>query len=129
MSLNDLLAASDHVVLVLPYSQATHHVIGAEQIRQMKPTATLINIARGGIVDDQALAAALRERRIAAAGLDVFEGEPQVHPDLLACNNIVLTPHIGSATLSSRLGMAMLAARNLLAWRSGSPLLTPVPGL
>jgi len=129
MSLNDLLAASDHVLLVLPYSQATHHVIGAEQIRQMKPTATLINIARGGIVDDQALAAALQERRIAAAGLDVFEGEPQVHPDLLACNNIVLTPHIGSATLSSRLGMAMLAARNLLAWRSGSPLLTPVPGL
>ncbi len=129
LSMEELLATADHVMLVLPYSQATHHVIGAGQLQGMKSTATLINIARGGIVDDAALADALKQGRIAAAGLDVFEGEPTVHPALLACDNIVLTPHIGSATLSSRLGMAMLAARNLLAWREGTPLLTPVPGL
>ncbi|NBP34682.1 MAG: D-glycerate dehydrogenase [Betaproteobacteria bacterium] len=129
LSLDELLASADHVMLVLPYSQATHHVIGEDQLKAMKASATLINMARGGIVDDAALAKALQQGLIAAAGLDVFEGEPAVHPDLLACNNIVLTPHIGSATLSSRLGMAMLAARNLLAWREGSSLLTPVPGL
>ncbi len=72
----------------------------------MKPTATLVNIARGGIVDDAALAVALRERRIAAAGLDVFEGEPRVHPDLLTVPNVVLTPHIASATLTTRRAMA-----------------------
>ena len=81
----------------------------------MKPTATLTNIARGGIVDDAALAAALRERRIAAAALDVFEGEPQVHPDLLAVPNVVLTPHIASATAATRRAMFSLAADNLVA--------------
>lgn len=129
LGLDDLLESSDHVVLVLPYSQATHHLIGAAQLQRMKPSATLVNIARGGIVDDLALARALEAGRIAAAGLDVFESEPAVNPALLACDNIVLTPHIGSATRSSRLAMAMLAARNLLAWHQGSPLLTPVPGL
>jgi gluconate 2-dehydrogenase len=120
--LDALLAQSDHVMLVLPYSPATHHLIGAAQLEQMKPTATLINIARGGIVDDPALAQALASGRIAAAGLDVYENEPQVHPDLLALRNVVLTPHLGSATRSSRLGMAMLAARNLLAFAAGQPL-------
>ena len=80
----------------------SHHAIGAAELAQMKPTATLINIARGGIVDDAALAAALREQRIAAAGLDVFEGEPKVHPDLLTVPNVVLTPHIASATVPTR---------------------------
>ncbi len=80
----------------------------------MKPSATLVNIARGGIVDDAALARALKERRIAAAGLDVFEGEPQVHPDLLTVPNVVLTPHIASATIQTRLAMAQLAANNRL---------------
>ena len=94
----ELLQQADHLVLVLPYSAESHHAIGAAELAQMKPTATLINIARGGIVDDAALAVALRERRIAAAGLDVFEGEPQVHPDLLTVPNVVLTPHIASAT-------------------------------
>jgi gluconate 2-dehydrogenase len=95
----------------------------------MKPGATLINLARGGIVDDAALARALQTGVIAGAGLDVFEGEPAIKPELLACSNLVLTPHIGSATRSSRLGMAMLAAHNLLAWKAGQPLLTPVvPG-
>ncbi len=80
-----LLREADHLVIVVPYSASSHHAIGAAELAQMKPTATLTNIARGGIVDDAALAQALRERRIAAAGLDVFEGEPKVHPDLLRC--------------------------------------------
>ena len=110
-----LLGEADHLVLVLPYSAASHHAIGAAELALMKPTATLTNIARGGIVDDAALAAALRERRIAAAGLDVYEGEPRVHPDLLTLPNVVLTPHIGSATVATRLAMADLAADNLIA--------------
>ena len=97
-----LLREADHVLLVVPYSAASHHTIGAHELAQMKPTATLINIARGGIVDDAALAQALKARRIAAAGLDVFEGEPQVHPDLLTVPNVVLTPHIASATVKTR---------------------------
>ena len=109
-----LLQTADHVVLVVPYSAASHHTIGAHELAQMKPSATLINIARGGIVDDAALAAALKERRIAAAGLDVFEGEPQVHPELLKVPNVVLTPHIASATVKTRLAMAQLAADNLM---------------
>jgi glyoxylate/hydroxypyruvate/2-ketogluconate reductase len=110
-----LLQEADHLVLVLPYSPASHHAIGAAELALMKPSATLTNIARGGIVDDAALAVALRERRIAAAGLDVFEGEPRVHPDLLAVPNVVLTPHIASATLVTRRAMADLAADNLIA--------------
>ncbi len=109
-----LLQTADHVVLVVPYSAASHHTIAAHELAQMKPSATLINIARGGIVDDAALAVALKERRIAAAGLDVFEGEPQVHPDLLTVPNVVLTPHIASATVKTRLAMAQLAADNLM---------------
>ena len=109
-----LLQTADHVVLVVPYSAASHHTIGAHELAQMKPSATLVNIARGGIVDDAALAVALKERRIAAAGLDVFEGEPQVHPELLKVPNVVLTPHIASATVKTRLAMAQLAADNLM---------------
>ena len=119
-----LLARSDHVILVLPYSAQTHHLIGARELRLMKPTATLVNIARGGIVDDAALAAALREGRIAAAGLDVYENEPAVLPELLEVSNVALAPHLGSATRSSRLGMAMLAARNLIAFARGEALPT-----
>ena len=92
----------------------------------MKPTATLVNIARGGIVDEAALAAALREGRLAAAGLDVFEGEPAVHPDLLTLPNVVLTPHIASATVATRRAMANLAADNLIAFFDGRGPLTPV---
>lgn len=129
LPLDELLAQADHVVLMLPYSAAVHHCIGASELARMKPGATLINLARGGIVNDAALARALQTGVIAAAGLDVFEGEPAINPELLACSNVVLTPHIGSATRSSRLGMAMLAARNLLAWKEGQALLTPVvPG-
>ncbi len=109
-----LLQTADHVMLVVPYSPESHHTIGMAELALMKPTATLVNIARGGIVDDAALANALREKRISAAGLDVFEGEPKVHPDLLTVPNIVLTPHIASATLPTRLAMASLAADNLI---------------
>ncbi len=110
-----LLRDSDHLVIVVPYSAASHHLVGAAEIALMKTSATLTNIARGGIVDDAALARALREHRIAAAGLDVFEGEPAVHPELLTLPNVVLTPHIASASLPTRRAMANLAVDNLLA--------------
>ena len=114
VSKTELLQTADHVLLVVPYSAESHHTIGASELALMKPTATLINIARGGIVDDAALAKALRNKQIAAAGLDVFEGEPTVHPDLLTVPNIVLTPHIASATTATRLAMANKAAENLI---------------
>ena len=109
-----LLQYADHVMLVLPYSPEAHHTLGAAELACMKPTATLINLARGGIVDDAALAQALRQKTIAAAGLDVFEGEPRVHPDLLTVPNVVLTPHIASATAGTRQAMADVAVDNLV---------------
>lgn len=121
-----LLAEADHLILVLPYSPAAHHTIGAAELARMKPTATLTNIARGGIVDDAALAQALAERRIAAAALDVFEGEPALNPALLAVPNIVLTPHIASATAATRRAMADLASANLVAALGGGTAPTPV---
>lgn len=122
----ELLKTADHLMLVLPYSAASHHTIGAAELALMKPTANLINIARGGIVDDAALAVALRNKQIAAAGLDVFEGEPTVHPDLLTVPNVVLTPHIASATIPTRMAMANLAADNLIAFFGGKAPLTPL---
>jgi lactate dehydrogenase-like 2-hydroxyacid dehydrogenase len=117
----ELLREADHVVLVLPYTAENHHTIGAAELALMKPTATLTNIARGGIVDDAALAEALREKRIAAAGLDVFEGEPNLNPALLTVPNVVLTPHIASATERTRRAMANLAADNLIAGLGEGP--------
>ena len=111
----ELLRESDHLVIVVPYSADSHHLVGAAELALMKPTATLTNIARGGIVDDAALAQALRDKRIAAAGLDVFEGEPKVHPELLKVPNVVLTPHIASASVPTRRAMANLAVDNLIA--------------
>ena len=122
----ELLRTADHLVLVLPYGKESHHAIGAGELALMKPTATLTNIARGGIVDDAALARALRERTIAGAALDVFEGEPKVHPDLLTVPNVVLTPHIASATVATRRAMADLAADNLVAFLVHGKPLTPV---
>ena len=119
VSKEELLRSADHVVLVLPYSQATHHTIGAAELDLMKRSGTLVNIARGGIVDDAALVAALREKRIAAAGLDVFESEPKLHPGFLELSNVVLTPHIGSASEPTRRAMANCAADNLIAALSG----------
>jgi gluconate 2-dehydrogenase len=115
----ELLREADHLVLVLPYSPASHHAIGAAELAEMKPTATLTNIARGGIVDDAALAVALRQGVIAAAGLDVYENEPALHPALLELPNVVLLPHIGSASRPTRLAMANLAADNLIAALTG----------
>ena len=126
VSKQEVLQTADHVVLVLPYTAENHHTIGAAELALMQPTATLINIARGGIVDDAALAQALKAGRIAAAGLDVFEGEPKVHPDLLTVPNVVLTPHIASATVATRRAMGKLAADNLVAVLGGKDALTPI---
>ncbi len=115
VDLDALLAGSDHLVLVLPYSPAVHHLIDAAALARMKPTATLTNIARGGIVDENALADALAGGRLASAALDVFEGEPAVNPRLLALRNIVLTPHIASGSLATRRAMVTLAVDNLIA--------------
>jgi len=129
VSKQQLLASADHLVLVVPYSAASHHSIGAAELAQMKPTATLINIARGGIVDDAALAQALKDRVIAAAGLDVFEGEPGVHPELLKVPNVVLTPHIASATEGTRRAMASLAVDNLVGYLVHGSAVTPLNSL
>ena len=116
-----LLRESDFLVLLLPYSPATHHTIGAAELALMKPTAHLINVARGGIVDDEALISALRQRRLSGAGLDVFEGEPKFNPGFLELDNVALTPHIGSSSAATRMAMAMTAADNLIAALSGHP--------
>ncbi len=112
---DSLLAQADHLLLVLPYSKENHHLIDERALLQMKPTATLVNIARGGLVDEDALADALGNGRLAAAGLDVFEGEPAVNPRLLALRNVVLTPHIASGSLATRRAMVSLAVDNLIA--------------
>lgn len=117
----DLLREADHVMLVVPYSAATHHIIGAAELAQMKSTAVLVNIGRGGLVDDAALAQTLHAGGIAAAGLDVFENEPRIHPGLLSAPNAVLTPHIGSATVRTRRGMCDLAVANVTDWLDGLP--------
>ena len=121
-----LLAQSDFVVVMAPYSPATHHLIGAAEIARMKPAAILVNSARGGVVDDAALVDALRANRIAGAGLDVFEGEPAVHPGYLALRNVVMTPHIGSASRATRLRMCRLAADNMVAVLEGREPPNPV---
>jgi gluconate 2-dehydrogenase len=119
VAMDELLARSDFVVLQVPYSQATHHLIGAHELAKMKPSAILINAARGGVVDDAALIDGLRRGTIRAAGLDVFENEPKLNPGFLGLKNVVLAPHIGSSTRTTRLAMAMTAARNLVAALSG----------
>ncbi len=127
LDLDELLATSDVVSLHTPLTPETEGLIGARELALMKPTATLVNTARGAVVDEAALAAALREGRIAGAGLDVFEHEPQVHPGLLELENVVLLPHIGSATVETRAAMAELAARNAIAIAAGEAPETPVP--
>jgi len=124
----DLLRDSDHVILMVPYAPSTHHLIGAAELALMKPTAVLVNLARGGVVDDRALIRALRDGRLAAAGLDVFEGEPELNPGFLELENVLMTPHIASSTRATREAMARLAMRNLaetLAGRRPPSLLNP----
>lgn len=123
---DELLATSDVVSLHCPYSPATHHLIGAAQLAMMKPTAFLINTARGPVVDEAALVAALEGNHIAGAGLDVFEHEPQIHDGLLDRDDVVLIPHLGSATVETRTAMATLAARNALSILAGGAAITPV---
>ncbi|MCI3952832.1 MAG: 2-hydroxyacid dehydrogenase [Burkholderiales bacterium] len=115
----DLLAQSDFVVLQVPYSPKTHHLIGAAELQSMKPTAILVNSTRGGVVDDAALIAALKAGTIRGAGLDVFENEPKLDPGFFDLRNVVLAPHIGSSTEATRRAMAMTAAKNLVSALNG----------
>jgi len=126
LALDELLAAADVVSLHCPLTEETWHLIDAERLRLMKPTAFLVNTTRGPVVDEAALAEALREGVIAGAGLDVFEREPEVHPGLLDLDNAVLIPHLGSATVETRTAMAVLAAENVLAVLGGREPPTPV---
>ncbi len=126
MELDELCAAADVLTLHCPLTPQTHHLIDARRLRLMRPTAYLVNTARGPVVDEPALVEALRGGVIAGAGLDVYEHEPQLTPGLTECENAVLVPHLGSATRETRLAMAMLAARNIQAVLSGRPALTPV---
>ena len=116
---DELLSQADIVTIHVPYSSATHHLISKRELEQMKPTAILINASRGGVVDDLALIEALRKGNLAAAGLDVFENEPKLHPGFLELKNVVLAPHIASSSKATRLKMAMLAAENLVAALTG----------
>ena len=127
--LDDLLAESDFVSLQVPLTDETRHMIGAEQLARMKPTAILINVARGPVVDPEALYAALQAGEIAGAALDVTEPEP-MRPDdpLIGLENVVVTPHVGSATVQTRMKMANMAADNLLAGLRGEALPHSVPG-
>ena len=119
LDLPTLLREADHVMIVVPYAAENHHMIGAEEIALMKPTATITNISRGGLIDEAALIAALREGRIAGVGLDVYEGEPNLNPGWLELGNVALAPHIGSASRNTRNAMAALAIDNLKAALSG----------
>jgi glyoxylate reductase len=127
LELDELLASSDVVSLHCPLTEETRHLIGARELALMKPTATLVNTARGPVVDEAALSLALREGRIAGAGLDVYEREPVVEPGLLGLENVVLSPHLGSATVETRTAMAELAAHNAIAALRGEELPTPIP--
>jgi gluconate 2-dehydrogenase len=122
VELDGLLAESDFVVVQVPYRPSTHHFIGPPQLARMKKTAVLIHAGRGGVVDDAALATALEARTIAAAAVDCFEAEPNVHPGLLNCPNLLLSPHIGSATPGTRMSMMVLALENLaVGLQGGTP--------
>jgi len=125
-SLDDLFARADFVSLHCPLTADTRHLVDAGRLARMKPGAVLVNTARGGCVDEEALADALEHGPVAAAGLDVFEDEPRVHPRLLARDDVVLAPHIGSADRPTREAMARIAADNALAVLAGRPPLTPV---
>lgn len=121
-SLSEVMAAADIVVIAVPGGAATHHLIGAEALAAMKPSALIVNISRGDVIDEAALVAALRAGRIAGAGLDVYEFEPKVPEALRALENVVLLPHLGTAALEVRTAMGMMAVENLLAFDAGRPL-------
>jgi lactate dehydrogenase-like 2-hydroxyacid dehydrogenase len=110
-----LLSESDYIVLSLPFTKSNYHIIGAKELALMKPSSVLINIARGGLIDETALAESLQQKKIAGAALDVFEEEPKIHPGLLDLPNVILTPHIAGATLRAQHGLASVGADNLIA--------------
>ena len=126
-SIDEVLVSSDVVSLHVPGSVATRHMIDRKALARMKRSAFLVNTARGTVVDEDALVWALTERLIAGAALDVFEQEPAVHPGLLTFENVLLVPHLGSATRETRSAMAALAVRNVLAVLAGQPPVTPIP--
>ena len=126
LGFEDLLRESDFVSVHTPLTEATRHLIGPEELEKMKPESVLVNTSRGPVVDEGALADALEGGRIFAAGLDVYEEEPKVHPRLLGLENVVLAPHIGSASMETRDRMATLAAENLRAVLQGEEPKTPV---
>jgi glyoxylate reductase len=128
LPLDELLAAADVVTLHCPLDERTRHLIDARALARMRPTAFLVNTSRGAVVDEQALVDALRAHEIAGAGLDVYEHEPAANPGLFELENVVLLPHLGSATVETREAMGVLAARNALAVLRGEAPLTPVPG-
>jgi len=127
MSLDRLLVSSDVVSLHVPLTPETTHLIDKKSLARMKRSAYLINTSRGPVVDEEALAWALQNHLLAGAALDVYEREPAVHPELLQLENVLLVPHLGSATTETRTAMADLAAENVLAVLAGRPPLTPVP--
>jgi glyoxylate reductase len=126
MSLDELLHTSDVVTVHLPLTPATRHLIDQHALARMKRTAYLVNTSRGPVVNEEALAWALREHLIAGAALDVYEREPAVHPDLAGLESVVLAPHLGSATRETRTAMAELAARNVIEVLEGRPAITPI---
>jgi glyoxylate reductase len=128
LDLDELLATADVVSIHTPLSDATRHLIDGRRLALMKPTAHLVNTSRGPVVDEAALAAALRDGTIAGAGLDVFEREPEIHPGLRGLENVVLIPHLGSATIETRTAMGVLAAENTVAVLAGRPPPTPIAG-
>jgi glyoxylate reductase len=127
VALDRLLSTSDVVSLHVPLTDQTRHLIGQPELARMKRSAYLVNTTRGPVVDEAALVWALKKRIISGAALDVYEREPEIHPELFAFENVVLAPHLGSATMETRTAMADLAARNAIAVLSGQPPITPVP--
>ena len=126
LELDELLETADFISIHTPLTEETRHLIGAPELEKMKPEAVLVNTSRGPVVDEEELADALGSGQIFAAGLDVYEGEPEVHPNLLELENVVLAPHIGSASVETRERMAVLAAENIVAILSGADPKTPV---
>jgi glyoxylate reductase len=125
-SLDQMLARMDIVSVNCPHTPATFHLLSARRLKLMKPTAIIVNTARGEVIDENALVRMLKAGELAGAGLDVYEHEPQVEPRLLELDNVVLAPHLGSATVETREAMATLAARNAISVLSGQGPLTPV---
>ena len=126
VSLNNLLKRSDIISMHLPLTESTYHLLNKERLRMMKETAVFINTARGEIVEEKELIRMLQQKRLLAAGFDVYENEPLINPDLLKFNNVILLPHLGSATIEARNEMAKLAATNIISVLNGRGAITPV---